>query len=165
MSSSSSRPLSASDERFAQSRHDARLAAAQALYQLEFGGRGVDAVVKEFLEHRLSEEHRETPVDTGFFEDVVRGVVANQGPIDEAISSVLAEGWALRRIDSTARAILRAGGYEILYRGDTPTAVIVDSMLTVADAFFSGSEPRFIHGALDALAREKRLPGGSGDAG
>lgn len=146
--------LTNADRRFAARRGEARLAAVQALYQLEMGGRGVEAVLREFLDHRLpapDQDGAAETVDADHFAALVRGVVAAQGDIDQAVSRVLAEGWRLKRIDATARAILRAGAYEILDRPDIPAGAIVESYLAVADAFFDGTEQRFIHAALDAL--------------
>lgn len=144
------------DRRYAVRRSNARLAATQALYQLEYGGRGVDAVVREFLAERLPEDDRLDDLDAAFFECLIRGVVARQDEVDAAITDVLAEGWSLRRLDATVRAILRVGAYEILAAPEVPTGAILDAALVVADAFFDGSEPKFINGALSALARERR---------
>ena len=138
---------------FAQRRGAARLAAVQALYQMEIGGGGVKDVVREFTAHRLTEEIEAGAVDVDFFEELTGGVVTMQGDIDPAISGVLASGWKLERLDATARAILRAGTWEILKRPDIPVDVTIAEYLTLADAFFEGPEPKFIHGALDALGR------------
>ncbi len=148
--------LTHADARFAARRFEARLAAVQALYQLEYGGRGADAVVREFIEHRLPEESRLEGLDQEHFERLVTQTVAAQADVDAAIAGVLAEGWSLKRIDATARAILRAGAWEVLHRADIPAGAIIDAYLAVADAFFEDAEPKFIHGALDALARQRR---------
>ncbi len=154
------------DERFAARRYAARLAAVQALYQLEFGGRGDEAVIREFVDHRLADLAGEDGVDEAFFATLVRGVVREQAGVDAAIADALAEGWSLKRIDATARAILRLGAYEAIHCLDTPPAVIVSEALRLADAFFEGPEPKFIHGAVDALVRGARSPAPSvSDAG
>lgn len=147
--------LTEADRRFAARRGEARIAAVQALYQLEISGRGVDAVVREFLDHRLpaadSGADSGEAVDAQHFTELVTGVVAAQAEIDRAVAAALAQGWSLKRLDATARAILRAGAYEALQRPDVPAGAVIDAYLAVADAFFDGTEQRFIHAALDAV--------------
>lgn len=147
-----------------QPRSVARLAAVQALYQMETGGAGVETVIREFSDHRFD---RATPAEVGegptlaaadepFFAELVRGVVAEQAELDRAIVRRLAKNWRLERLDATARAILRAGAFELAHREDVPTEVVLDEYVEVAKAFFDGSEPSFINGALDGIARDSR---------
>ncbi len=138
----------------------ARLAAVQALYQMETAGTGVEAVIREFVAHRLGADIEGAPIheaDAGFFADVVRGVVASQRRIDPYIESQLAEKWTLSRLDATARAILRAALFELTMRADIPFRVVIDEYVEIAKAFFGdGDEPRFINAVLDAAARDAR---------
>lgn len=147
-----------------QARSVARLAAVQALYQMEVSGVGAEAVIREFSEHRFD---RDLPTETGeevtlagadeaFFADLVRGVVAEQRTIDAAIARRLASTWRLERIDATVRAILRAGAYELIHRSDVPTEVAIDEYVELAKSFFEGPEPGFVNGALDAVAQDVR---------
>ncbi len=143
----------------APARSAARLAAVQALYQMETRGQGVDAVIKEFLDHRLGGElegERLHEADATFFADILRGTVESQSSIDGYLERSLAEGWSLKRIDAIARAILRAGLFELVRRVDVPFRVIIDEYLDVANAFFEGEEPKFINGVLDRAARDAR---------
>lgn len=140
-----------------QARSVARLAAVQALYQMETGGAGVEAVIREFSEHRFDRDIEGEPLasaDEAFFADLVRGVVQRQGEIDGKIAARLAQGWRLERLDATARAILRAGAYELAHRADVPTEVAIDEYVELAKSFFEGPEPGFINGALDGVARD-----------
>lgn len=142
-----------------QARSVARLAAVQALYQMEVSGAGADAVVREFTDHRFDrdmEDARLAEADEEFFAELVRGAVTDQAAVDRAIVKRLAEGWKLERIDATVRAILRAGTYELLRRVEVPTEVAIDEYVEIAKSFFEGSEPGFVNGALDAIARDVR---------
>ncbi|PXA91903.1 transcription antitermination factor NusB [Caulobacter sp. D4A] len=146
-----------------QPRSVSRLAAVQALYQMEVSGAGVDAVVREFSEHRFdravedSEGAQLAQADETFFADLVKGVVSKQAAIDPAIVRRLASGWKLERLDATARAVLRAGAYELMNRPDVPTEVVIDEYVEIAKSFFEGPEAGFINGALDAIARDARV--------
>ena len=142
-----------------QSRSVARLAAVQALYQMEVSAIGVEHVIREFVEHRFDRDVDGVTLasaDEGFFADLVRGVVAEQSRIDTAIVKRLAEGWRLERLDATVRAILRAGAFELTHRPDVPTEVAIDEYVEVAKSFFEGSEPGFVNGALDGVAKDVR---------
>ena len=141
------------------SRSVARLAAVQALYQMEVSHIGVEHLIREFSEHRFDRDIEGITLagaDEGFFADLVRGVVAEQAKVDAAIVKRLAENWRLERLDATVRAILRAGAFELAHRPDVPTEVVIDEYVEVAKSFFEGTEPGFVNGALDAVAKDVR---------
>ncbi len=142
-----------------QARSVARLAAVQALYQMEVSGAGSEAVVREFVEHRFDadmEGERLAPADEAYFAEIVRGAVADQASIDRAIARRLAEGWRLERIDATLRAILRAGAFELIDRREAPTEVVIDEYVEIAKSFFEGPESGFVNAALDGIAQDER---------
>ncbi len=142
-----------------QARSVARLAAVQALYQMETGGAGVEAVIREFTDHRFDRDIDGATLahaDEAFFGDLVRGVVAEQAPIDKAVRRRLAADWKLDRIDATVRAILRAGAFELMRRPDIPTEIAIDEYVEIAKSFFEGPEPAFVNAALDAIGRDER---------
>lgn len=141
------------------SRSVARLAAVQALYQMEVSAIGVEGVIREFSEHRFDKDvEGETmaAADEAFFAELVRGVVAQQIAIDKAVVKRLAEGWRLERLDATVRAILRAGAFELMCRPDVPTEVAINEYVELAKSFFETTEPGFVNGALDGVARDVR---------
>lgn len=147
-----------------QARSVARLAAVQALYQMEVSSAGAETVIREFSEHRFDrdvpdesgEDMTLAQADEAFFADLVRGVVQHQKAIDGAVVKRLAAGWKLERLDATVRAILRAGAYELSKRADVPTEVVIDEYVELAKSFFEGPEPGFVNGALDAVAQDVR---------
>jgi N utilization substance protein B len=138
----------------ADQRHAARLAAVQALYQMEMIGSGAEEVAQEFIEHRFGE----LPVtpDQEYFCAILSGVPQHQVEIDRAIAGSLSEKWKMERVDSILRAILRGGVFELVGRRDVPAKVVIDEYVAVAGAFFGGDEPGFVNAALDAIARRKR---------
>lgn len=140
-------------------RRAARLAAVQALYQMDLSGEGDKPVIRQFRDHRFGHrgEAGMVEADEAFFEDIIQGVVANQIDIDAAISDHLSKSWSLSRLDITLRAIMRAGSYEILRRPDVPALVIIDEYVSIAADFFdAGKEPSFVNGALEKLAKHWR---------
>jgi len=142
-----------------QARSVARLAAVQALYQMEVSSAGAEAVIREFADHRFDRDLDDVTLagaDEPFFADLVRGVVAHQREVDAAVARRLAQNWRLERIDATVRAILRAGVYELTHRQDVPTEVVIDEYVELAKSFFEGPEPGFVNGALDGVAQDVR---------
>ena len=141
-------------------RSAARLAAVQALYQMEIAGTDWQAVRREFEDHRLGAEiegvqYREADVD--LFRDILEGVVARQAAIDQLTDRALVEKWPLGRIDATLRAVFRAAGYELIARPDFPPKVSIGEYVDVTKAFFSaGKEAKFVNAVLDHMAHEVR---------
>jgi transcription antitermination protein NusB len=137
----------------------ARLAAVQALYQMEVARTDARDVIAEFTRHRFHSEAEKAyydHTDEAFFRDLVLGVVGKQREVDPLIAVHLAKGWRLARIDSILRAILRAASYELVERRDVPVKVIINEYVDIAHAFFGGEEPGVVNGILDAVAREVR---------
>ena len=146
----------------AKARSAARLAAVQALYQIEMEGTPLAPLLHEFHQHRLGatiEDAQYAEADVAFFDDIVRGVMARAGEIDLLIEDHLASGWSRSRLDKTMLQILRAGTYELIARNDVPTGTVIGEYLDVAHAFFDKNDVRFANGLLDAIAKAKRAGG------
>jgi len=150
------------------SKSAARMAAVQALYQMETAQTGVEQIIRDFTDYWMTkrvsgptDDDIMTPpdlhhADRVLFTKLVRGVVEAQDRIDPYLERQLAEGWVLSRLDATARAILRAGLLELIRLPDTPVKVILDEYINLAHAFFDTEEPKFINGVLNAAAHDAR---------
>jgi len=134
----------------------ARLAAVQALYQMDLTQRDLSEVLDEFVSHRFETVEIYAGADRSFFRDIASGVAHSQARIDAEIAAHLAEGWRLSRIDSILRAILRSGVYEILEKPDVPARAIINEYVEIARDFFGGEEPAVVNGVLDRVARKQR---------
>lgn len=140
-------------------RSAARLGAVQALYQMDIAQADLADVLADYGSRRLGEafENGECgPADFAFLKDLVETVVRDQKLIDRAVNAVLAEGWTLARLDTTLRAILRAGAAELIFRPDVPARVILNEYIELTLAFFGEDERGFVNGVLDRLAHERR---------
>src|SRR3954462_299763 len=127
-----------SPDRKANRRGAARLAAVQALYQMDIGGAGTKAIFAEFKglwSGNEGEGDQSLPAEHAFFRDVVSGVVRDQAKLDPLIDDALSEVWPLQRFDAILRAVLRAGSYELEHRKDVPARVVVSEYVDVAHAF------------------------------
>lgn len=147
-----------------QARSAARLAAVQALYQMQMEGTALARLLNEFHQHRLGrevdDEDHEGEVfadaEIDFFDDIVSGVDARREEIDELLVGKLADGWTIARLDKTMLQILRAGAYELMARADVPTGTAINEYVDVAKAFFDDREAKFVNGILDAIGKDVR---------
>src|ERR1700733_13220696 len=147
------------EERKVNQRGAARLAAVQALYQMDLAGTGVNEIFAEFESHWLGGEvegAQYRPAEAAFFRDVVGGVVREQNSLDPQIDAALAHGWPLKRIEALLRAVLRAGAYELAFRRDIPARVVTSEYVDVAGSFVDQEETGMVNAVLDQLARQLR---------
>ena len=102
------------DHRKANKRGAARLAAVQALYQMDLAGSGLNEILAEFESHWIGREvegAQYLPAEAAFFRDIVSGVVREQRGLDPLIDEALSKSWPLKRIEAVLRAALQAGAY------------------------------------------------------
>jgi N utilization substance protein B len=162
-------PRSSSGAGRSRPRTAARVAAVQALFQSEQSQTSPEAVIDEFIRHRLGalpgperqggggfEEGRVPDADAPLFARIVRMAVRQQDSIDRMIADSLAEGWPIARLDPVLRAVMRAGVAELSMPDGPPARVVINEYLDVAHGFFTGEEPRMANGVLDRLARQLR---------
>ena len=143
----------------ANKRGAARLAAVQALYQMDIGGAGINDIFAEFESHWLGNEvegDQYLPAEEAFFRDIVAGVLRDQNKLDPLIDEALSRGWPLARIEAILRAVMRAGAYELEHRKDIPARVIVSEYVDVAHAFVEAEETGMVNAVLDQIARQFR---------
>jgi transcription antitermination protein NusB len=140
-------------------RSAARLAAVQALYQMDLTGKGLNDIIPEFERHWMGKEIEDDqykPADGAFFRVIVQGVLDRQKRIDPAIDDLLAKGWPLKRVEAVMRAILRAGAWELMLTPDTPVKVVISEYVDIARAFFEKEETAMVNAVLDRMARDAR---------
>ncbi len=143
-----------------------RVAATQALFQSEQGQEAAEAVIDQFIRHRLGmlpgtvgappeafAEGRVPDAQVPLFARIVRTAVEQQDRLDKMLADNLPSDWPLPRLDPVLRAMLRAGGAELSMEDGPPARVIINEYLDVAHGFFVGDEPRMVNGLLDRLAR------------
>ena len=152
-------------------RSAARLAAVQALYELELVGADADPVIQEFLEKRWVMDDEGNGVegdnagaatlaepDSELLGCIVRGVWSDRDELDAVLGGALAKEWPLERLEALLRAILRAGAFELKSLGEVPPRVVISEYVEVTHAFFDGRQAGLVNGVLDRLARTLRPP-------
>ncbi|GAN97245.1 transcription antitermination factor NusB [Komagataeibacter europaeus NBRC 3261] len=149
------------------SRTASRVAAVQALFQIEQGNESPERVINQFMRHRLGTsasdqchyaEGHVPDADARLFGIVVRGAMARQDRIDALLHDILPASWPLARLDPVLRAIMHAAGGEMTGADPIPARVIINEYMDIAHGFLAGDEPRMLNGVLDALSRRISEP-------
>lgn len=157
----------------ARRRSAARLAAVQALYQMEITGATPDQVVRNFLSHDVGgqnsvdgDDDAETLVepDPDMLTQIVFGTALRQADMDGLIGPNLSGDWSVERLEALLRAVLRVGAWELTHRDDIPPKVTISEYVDVAHAFYAGPEPGLVNAVLDKIARKERAEEMSGKA-
>ena len=129
-----------------EAKRTARLAAVQALYQMEYGQERSDGLHLEEGEH-AAKPHR------GLMQDIILCVQDRQVTIDEILTKSLDADWSLDRLERVLRSILRAGVAELLMNARTPVPILISDYIDVTHAFFGGKEPGLVNAVLDRAAK------------
>jgi len=140
----------------ANQRGAARLAAVQALYQMDIGRQTLEETLSQFGAFRLGREiegEQYLPADADFFRQIVTGVIKHQLEIDPAVDKALADDWPVERVDATIRAILRAAAFELTRRKDIPARVVITEYVDITKAFHEDDAAALVNATLDAIAR------------
>lgn len=147
---------SSADSKPANQRGAARLAAVQALYQMDIGRTTLQETLAQFNAFHLGREiegEQYLPADADFFHQILGGVTRHQLDIDPAIDTALIDSWPVERVDATLRAILRAAAFELLRRQDIPPRVVITEYVDIARAFYDDDAIGMVNGVLDTIAR------------
>lgn len=86
--------------------------------------------------------------------ELVEGIALNHARIDEILAEY-AEGWTIARMPGVDRAVLRLGVYELLWRADVPSAVVIDEAVELVKSLSTDESPRFVNGVLARVLRDQ----------
>jgi N utilization substance protein B len=130
-------------------RHQARVVALQALYEIDCTDHAPAIVLAQRLEATELPE-----AATGFSRRLVSGVLKHRSVLDVFIHHPAPE-WPLEQMAYIDRNILRIAIFEFAVDGHTPVKVAINEAVELAKTFGSDSAPRFVNGVLGALVEHK----------
>ena len=93
-------------------------------------------------------------IHEGYFQELLHSVPAKLDAIDAAIGEF--SDRHVRELDPVERAILRIGGYELLFKPDLPYRVAVNEGINLAKQFGATESHKFVNSLLDKIARKHR---------
>lgn len=134
------------------SRRLARETALQVLFQLDFTGEEKDSL-EQVIQH-WAEEFAVPEKSIQFTRELIEGTLRNKEEIDKTISSTAHE-WALDRMNTVDRNLMRLAIYEMLYDSETPQRVTINEAIEIAKKYGSEDSAKFINGILDKLMAEE----------
>jgi len=144
-------------------RSAARLAAVQALYEMDLVSADIDIVLEDLLAKRWGPSNSNMDTDSNLIEpdrdwlvNLVQGVATSRDKLDSLIGEALNEKWTVNRLEALIRVILQSAVYELSNKPNIPASVIINEYLNVTHAFFEGPENKLVNGVLDRLARDLR---------
>jgi len=147
-----------------------RLAAIQALYEIEVAGAETGGVLKFFINKRWREvtlqdpdtkpdegdRARLTEPDSIYLTKLVEGVVAEKDRIVKDLDDVLAGEWTAERLDVLMRMLLCTASFELIFELNVPKRVLITEYTDLAHAFYEDNEAAFAAGILSSLATKLR---------
>ena len=130
-------------------RHQARIVALQALYEIDCANHAPAVVLEQrFVVARLPTAAKD------FARHLVSGVLEHQTVLDTFIHRHAPE-WPLEQMAYIDRNILRVAIFEFAVDGQTPVKVAINEAVELAKAFGSDSTSRFVNGVLGTLVEHQ----------
>ncbi|MDR3220858.1 MAG: transcription antitermination factor NusB [Candidatus Accumulibacter sp.] len=130
-------------------RRRAREFVLQGLYQRLVGGNDEAAI-----EAHLADSNDFNKADRGFFAELLRGILAQQGVLRERLQVYLDRPFA--ELSPVEAGVLLTGAYELLLCQQTPYRVIINEAIELAKGFGGTDGHKYVNGVLDKLAAEVR---------
>ena len=91
-----------------------------------------------------------------FIKDVVQGTIERNDLIEETISKYLIEDLDLKRTDKLLKIIIFAAIFELMFKHNTPTKVIISEYLLTSEYFLEKVQIGYLNAILDKMAKEVR---------
>ena len=137
-----------------QSKHRARAAALQMLYQCEIGRAGANESIVTYWAAENADAELGEPLRE-FANRLVRGTLDRREEIDGMLTAH-AENWRVERMNVIDRLVLRLAVFEMLAESETPSKVIINEAIELARSFSGDAAVGFVNGVLDAVRKELR---------
>ena len=88
-----------------------------------------------------------------FIKDVVAGTLERSELIEEIINTKLHEDINLEKTDKLLKIILFAGVFELMFKHNTPTKVIISEYLLASEYFLEKIQIGYLNAILDKIAK------------
>jgi len=131
-------------------RHEARITALQALFEIDTATHSTDEVLERYLG-----SSQMPPATRQFIESLVRGV-GNECAVLDAIIAKNAPAWPVPQLPAIDRTILRMALWELLIERDVPVKAVINEAVELAKRFGGDNSGRFVNGVLGTVVAEQR---------
>ncbi len=103
----------------------------------------------------LFEERKPGKAVKEFARELIEGVLNHQETLDEEITASL-DTWPFERLGNVEKTILRIAVFELKHCPATPSEVILNEAVSLAEEYATPDSTRFINGVLANIARKER---------
>ena len=93
-----------------------------------------------------------------FIKDVVQGTIERNDLIEETVSKHLAEDLNLKRTDKLLKIIIFAAIFELMFKHNNPTKVIINEYVKTSEFFLEKAQIKFLNAILDKISKNIRKP-------
>ncbi len=131
------------------SRHKARRAAVQALYQWQLTGQEPHDIEQHFILGHDMED-----VDIEYFHCLIREIPLHKQVLDDHIAPHLDR--KVTEVDPVELACLRLGTYEFGFHPEVPYKVVLNEAVELAKTFGAEHGHKYVNAVLDKLAQKLR---------
>ena len=91
-----------------------------------------------------------------FIKDVVQGTIERNDLIEEMIAKHLSTDLDLKRTDKLLKIIIFAGVFELMFKHNSPTKVIINEYVKTSEFFLEKAQIKFVNAILDKIAKNIR---------
>ena len=91
-----------------------------------------------------------------FIKDVVQGTIERNDLIEETVSKYIADDLDLSRTDKLLKIILFAAIFELMFKHNNPTKVIINEYVKTSEFFLEKAQIKFVNAILDKIAKNIR---------
>jgi N utilization substance protein B len=93
-----------------------------------------------------------------FIKDVVQGTIERNDLIIETIKKFIPDDLDLKRTDKLLKIIIFAGIFELMYKHNNPTKVIINEYVKTSEFFLEKAQIKFLNAILDKISKSIRKP-------
>lgn len=137
-----------------------RVAAIQCIYSVIFIGEKLSGKMmryfknKSFLSEEDTDDNKPAQINSKLFSYLVKGVIRNQEEIDNVINKNLKID--IKKNDQLVISIIRVGAFELLFRENTPSGVIIAEYTKIANEFYPSTKTALVNAVLDKISHEMK---------
>ena len=137
-----------------------RVAAIQCIYSVIFMGEKLSGKMmryfknKSFLSEEDTDDNKPAQINSKLFSYLVKGVIRNQEEIDNVINKNLKID--IKKNDQLIISIIRVGAFELLFRENTPSGVIIADYTKIANEFYPSTKTALVNAVLDKISHEMK---------
>ncbi len=93
-----------------------------------------------------------------FIKDVVQGTIERNDLIIETIKKYLPDDLDLKKTDKLLKIIIFAGIFELMFKHNNPTKVIISEYVKTSEFFLEKAQIKFLNAILDKISKSIRKP-------